>query len=145
METNYTIYVDGSGRANGDGGVGIVWLKNGKKVLEYSKKFTNTTNNRMELTAIYIALRSIKEPIDSLEIVSDSEYSIGVITKDWSPRKNVVLIRIIKKTLEEVQKLVSTPIKFTHVRGHQKDDSEHTKWNNRADKLCTEASSYEGI
>ena len=135
------IYTDGSGRANGNGGVGVVWVKDGKKIYEFSKGYTNTTNNRMELIAIYIALKSIKKPLESLEIISDSEYSIGVLTKPWNPKKNIVLIKVIKKQLEECQRLVNTPIKFTHVRGHQKDDSEDTKWNNYCDKLCTNASS----
>ena len=72
---NYVIFTDGSCRANKNGGIGIVWLKNGKKVLEYSKAFKNVTNNIMELFAIFIGLRAIKKPIDSLEIVSDSEYA----------------------------------------------------------------------
>ena len=32
---NYCIFTDGSCRANGNGGLGIVWLKNGKKVFEF--------------------------------------------------------------------------------------------------------------
>ena len=66
---SYQIYTDGSCRANGNGGIGVVWLKNGEKVFEYSKGVKNTTNNQMELLAIGIALRSIKKPIDSLEII----------------------------------------------------------------------------
>ena len=45
----YTIYTDGSCRANGNGGLGVIWLKNGKKVFEFSKGFKGTTNNQMEL------------------------------------------------------------------------------------------------
>ena len=56
---NYVIFTDGSCRANKNGGIGIVWLKNGKKVLEYSKAFKNVTNNIMELFAIFIGLRAI--------------------------------------------------------------------------------------
>ena len=69
---NYQIYTDGSCRSNGNGGIGIVWLKNGEKVFEYSNRYENTTNNQMELLAIGLALKSIKKPIDSLTIVSDS-------------------------------------------------------------------------
>ena len=138
---NYQIFVDGSGRANENGGIGVLWLKNGEKVYEYSKGYKGVTNNIMELTAIYVALKSIKKEIDSLEIVSDSEYSIGVLTKPWKPKKNVELIDKIKQQIEETQKLVKIPIKWTHTRGHQKDDSELTKWNNYVDNLCTNASS----
>ena len=134
---NYQIFTDGSCRANGIGGVGLVWLKNGEKVFEYSKRFEGVTNNIMELTAIYAALKSIKKEINSLEIISDSEYSIGVITKPWNPKKNVSLIEKIKKQLIETQKFVKEPIKWTHVKGHADNE-----FNNRADFLATKESSY---
>ena len=132
---NYVIFTDGSCRANKNGGIGIVWLKNGKKVLEYSKAFKNVTNNIMELFAIFIGLRAIKKPIDSLEIVSDSEYSIGVLTKPWNPKKNVELILKIKEQIKKTQESVNSPIIWTHTKGHSDN-----KWNNLADKLCTNIS-----
>ena len=139
--TNYKIYTDGSCRANGNGGIGIVWLKNGEKIYEYSKGFKNVTNNKLELMAINIALCSIKKPIDSLEIVTDSEYCIGVLTNPtWKPKKNIELISVIKQQIEKTQKLVESPIKWTHTRGHQSDDSENTKWNLYVDKLAQNAS-----
>jgi len=135
--TNYKIYTDGSCRANGNGGIGVVWLKNDEKVFEISRGFKETTNNQMELKAILYALVSIKKPIDSLEIVTDSEYCIGVLTNpSWKPKKNVKLIEVIKKAISTKQQLVKTPIKWTHTRGHSDD-----KWNNMCDKLATEASS----
>ena len=137
---NYCIYTDGSCRANGNGGIGIVWLKNGEKVYEYSKGFKNVTNNIMELSAVFYALKSIKRNIDSLEIISDSEYSIGVITKPWNPKKNIELIAKIKKQLVETQKLVKEPITFRHTRGHQKVTSEDARWNGQCDWLAQTAS-----
>lgn len=137
---NYQIYTDGSCRANGNGGIGIVWLKNGEKVYEYSKGFKNITNNIAELTAILYSLKSIRNNIDSLEIISDSEYSIGVITKPWKPKKNIELIAKIKKQLVETQKLVKEPITFRHTRGHQKITSEDARWNNQCDWLAQNAS-----
>ena len=138
---DYRIFVDGSCRGNGNGGVGIVWVKDGQKVLEYSKGFKEVTNNRMELIAIGYALMSIKKPINSLEIISDSEYAIGVLTKPWNPKKNVELIARIRKQIEIIQKLVKEPIKWTHTRGHQSDDSENTKFNSICDKLAQKESS----
>ena len=138
---NYRIYTDGSCRANGNGGLGIVWLKNGKKVFEYSKGYKNVTNNIMELSAIYVALRSIKKEIDSLEIVSDSEYALGCIfNSKWNPKKNKQLISKIKKQLEITQSLIKEPIKYRHVYGHQKEGSEDIIWNNKADSLAQFAS-----
>jgi ribonuclease HI len=137
---NYCIFTDGSCRANGNGGIGVVWIKNGEKVYEYSKGFKNVTNNIMELFAIMVALNSISKPINSLEIISDSEYSIGVITKSWNPKKNIKLIAKIKKQLVETQKLVKEPITFRHIRGHQKISSEDARWNNQCDWLAQTAS-----
>jgi len=138
---NYQIFTDGSCRTNGNGGVGIVWLKNGKKIFEYSKGYKNVTNNIMELSAIYIALRSIKKEIDSLEIVSDSEYALGCIFNEkWNPKKNKELIAKIKKQLEITQSLVKEPIKYRHVYGHQKVGDFDMIWNNKADSLAQFAS-----
>ena len=134
---SYQIYTDGSCRANGNGGIGVVWLKNGEKVFEYSKGVKNTTNNQMELLAIGIALRSIKKPIDSLEIISDSEYALGCIFNEkWNPKKNKELIAKIKKQLEIIQSFVKEPIKYRHVYGHQKEGGTDMIWNNRADFLA---------
>lgn len=139
---NYKIYTDGSCRANGNGGIGVVWLKNGEKVFEYSKGYTKVTNNIMELKAIGIALASIKTPIDSLEIISDSEYALGCIfNENWNPKKNKDLINTIKKQLVRTQKLVKESIKYSHIDGHQKGNSDDVKFNNLADKLATNESS----
>ena len=138
---NYQIYTDGSCRANKNGGIGIIWLKNGKKVLEYSKAFKNVTNNIMELFAIFIGLRAIKKPIDSLEIVSDSEYALGCIfNESWNPKKNKKLIATIKKQLKETQKLVKEPISYRHIYGHQKEGNTDMVWNNYVDKLAANES-----
>ena len=139
---SYQVFTDGSCRANGNGGIGIVWLKNGKKVFEYSKGYKDVTNNIMELSAIYIALRSIKKEIDSLEIVSDSEYALGCIFNEkWNPKKNKELISKIKKQLEITQSLVKEPIKYRHIYGHQKEGGADMVWNNYVDKLAANESS----
>ena len=140
--SNYCVFTDGSCRANKNGGIGIVWLKNGKKVLEYSKAFKNVTNNIMELFAIFIGLRAIKKPINSLEIVSDSEYALGCIfNESWNPKKNKKLIATIKKQLKETQKLVKEPISYRHIYGHQKEGNTDMIWNNYVDKLAANESS----
>jgi ribonuclease HI len=139
--TNYCIYTDGSCRGNKNGGLGVVWLKDGKKVFEYSKGFKNTTNNQMELLAIGIALRSIKKPINSLEIVSDSEYALGCIFNlEWKPKKNVELINKIRKQVIKTQQLVKEPIKYRHIYGHQKIGGVDMVWNNYVDKLAANES-----
>lgn len=135
------IYTDGSCRANKVGGIGLVWITNNEIVKEYSKRYENVTNNIMELCAIQVALSSIKKEINSLEIFTDSQYSIGVLTNSsWNPKKNIQLINKIKTLLKNTQALVKQPIKFTHVRGHQKGNENNVKFNNLADKLATRES-----
>jgi len=51
------------------------------------------------------------------------------------------LIAKIKKQLIRAQSLVKEPIKYRHIDGHQKGDSDDIKWNNYVDKLCSNESS----
>ena len=138
---NYQIYTDGSCRANKNGGMGVVWLRNGEKVYEYSKGYKNVTNNIMELLAIYVALASIKKEIDSLEIISDSEYALGcTFNLEWKPKKNIELVNKIRRQVIKTQQLIKNQIKFRHIRGHQKIDSDDARWNNQCDWLAQTSS-----
>lgn len=121
------------------GGLGFVFIRNGTKVFEYSKTVKNTTNNKMELGAIILGLRAIKGSIDSLVIVSDSMYCIGCATKGWKRKKNQKLWEAFDKEYSRVSSLCSN-ITWKHVKGHQNDSSEFTKWNNYVDKLAVRAS-----
>lgn len=134
---NYTLITDGaySSKTN-TGGIGFVLLRNKKFVLSYSKSYKNTTNNQMELLAIITGLRCIKKSIDSLVIVSDSMYCIGCASLGWKKSKNLQLWNLFDKEFKRVFKLCPN-IEFRHVRGHQKDDSELTRWNNICDTLAT--------
>jgi ribonuclease HI len=77
------IFTDGSARGNpGPGGYGIVLKFNGKEK-ELSGGFRKTTNNRMELLAVIIALEELKTNSYPIEIYSDSKYVIDAITKRW--------------------------------------------------------------
>lgn len=77
------IYTDGSSRGNpGPGGFGII-LQFGTQVKELSEGFRNTTNNRMELLAVIVALENLKTNKYPINIYSDSKYVIDSITKKW--------------------------------------------------------------
>lgn len=131
----YECYTDGAfSSARNQGGLGVVFIKNGIKIYEYSKGFKNTTNNRMEMGAVLIVLKSIKNPIDNLIIYTDSMYVIGCATMNWKRKKNIKLWETFDKELNRVSKLCEN-IKFQHVKGHQ-----NNKWNNYVDKLAVEAS-----
>lgn len=131
----YTLITDGAYSSSKDqGGVGLVFLKNGEKILEYSKMYKGVTNNMMELGAVIIGLRLIKNPIDSLTIVTDSMYVIGCATKGWKRKKNVKLWQEFDNQYERVKALCPN-IHFEHVKGHNGD-----KWNEYCDKLAVKAS-----
>lgn len=77
------IYTDGSAKGNpGPGGYGIVMKFNGQEK-EFSQGFRLTTNNRMELLALIVALENMKTNKFPIEVYSDSKYVIDSITKGW--------------------------------------------------------------
>ncbi len=76
------IYTDGAAKGNpGKGGYGIV-MKYGAYRKEFSEGFRKTTNNRMELLAVIVALENIKKKCP-VEIYSDSKYVVDSINKRW--------------------------------------------------------------
>ena len=77
------IYTDGACRGNpGPGGWGAILVYNGREK-ELSGGEAQTTNNRMELTAVITALAALKEPCE-VTLTSDSKYVIDGITKGWA-------------------------------------------------------------
>lgn len=133
--SNLTIYTDGAYSALRDqGGVGIVILEGEKKLLEYSNMYKRTTNNQMELGAVIIAMRLIKNPHESIVIFTDSQYVIGCATLGWKRKKNAKLWQEYDKQFARVSELCSN-ITFTHVKGHNGD-----KWNEYCDKIAVKAS-----
>ena len=133
--TQYILITDGAySSARDQGGIGLVFLKNGEKILEYSKMYKGVTNNMMELGAVIVGLRLIKNPIDSLTIITDSMYVIGCATKGWKRKKNVKLWQEFDSQYERV-KALCPDIRFEHVKGHDGD-----KWNEYCDKLAVKAS-----
>ena len=78
-----TIYTDGACSGNpGPGGWGAVLLY-GAHRRELSGGEAQTTNNRMELTAVIEALALLKEPC-IVELWSDSKYVIDGLSKGWA-------------------------------------------------------------
>ena len=78
-----TIYTDGACSGNpGPGGWGAI-LMYGQHQRELSGGEANTTNNRMELTAVIPALSMLKEPC-IVDLWSDSKYVIDGLEKGWA-------------------------------------------------------------
>ena len=77
------IYTDGSSRGNpGPGGYGVV-MSYQEKEKELSQGFRKTTNNRMELLGVIVAIESLKTREIPVKVYSDSKYVIDAITKGW--------------------------------------------------------------
>ena len=78
-----TIYTDGSALGNpGPGGYGAVLLS-GHHRKELSQGFRLTTNNRMELMAVCVALETLKFEGSDVVIYSDSKYVVDAVSKGW--------------------------------------------------------------
>ena len=77
------IHTDGAAQGNpGKGGYGVV-LQSGKHYKELSQGFKYTTNNRMELLAVIVALEAIKDGGANVLVVSDSKYVVDAVEKKW--------------------------------------------------------------
>ena len=139
MKKSITIYTDGSSIGNpGPGGYGIVMLVDGENFKkEFSQGFKFTTNNRMELLAVIVALETIKIQNSNVRIFTDSKYVADAVEKGWvfdwekknfKNKKNPDLwIRFLGIYKEH-------KIKFHWVKGHNNDF-----YNDRCDFLATNA------
>ena len=77
-----SIYTDGACSGNpGKGGWGAVLVYNGTEK-EMSGFEAETTNNRMELTAVIRALAALREPC-LVTLTTDSKYVCDAVTKGW--------------------------------------------------------------
>ena len=78
-----TIYTDGGASGNpGPGGYGAL-LMYGEHEKEMSAGFRLTTNNRMELLAVIVALEALKRPGLEVKVFSDSKYVVDAVEKGW--------------------------------------------------------------
>ena len=77
------IFTDGSSRGNpGPGGYGVI-LRCGEHYKELSGGFVETTNNRMELTAVIVGLEAVRRPNAEIILYSDSRYVVDSVNKGW--------------------------------------------------------------
>lgn len=130
------VYTDGAySSSRNQGGLGIVFIKDNKVIAKFSKTYKNTTNNRMELMAVIIALQSIKDE-NEITIYSDSMYVIGTATQGWKRKKNLDLW----EKYDAVIDLFKT-VTFKHVKGHSTN-----MFNNLCDEMAVAASqAYAGL
>jgi len=138
-----TIYTDGSALGNpGPGGYGIVLLKDHHRK-EVSQGYRLTTNNRMELLSVIVALEMIKVPNSHVTIYSDSKYVVDSVDKGWvfgwvkkgfKDKKNVDLWKRFLLIYPQHH------IKFKWVKGHAANPL-----NERCDQLAVAASNSKNL
>ena len=141
------IYTDGAARGNpdGPGGYGAVLeyvdLKGTLHMKELSQGYKKTTNNRMELMAVIVALEALNRPCE-VELYSDSKYVVDAFNQHWidswlkkgwkrgknEPVKNADLWKRLLKAKESHQ------VTFIWVKGHDGHPQ-----NERCDTLATTA------
>lgn len=143
---NVTIYTDGAARGNpGPGGYGAVLeyidTKNQLHVKELSAGYRRTTNNRMELLGVIVALEALNRPCN-VTLYSDSKYVVDAFNQHWvdswvrkgwkrgknEPVKNVDLWQRL------LQAKAPHQVKFVWVKGHDGHPQ-----NERCDELATTA------
>ena len=131
------IYTDGASRGNpGPGGYGVVLLS-GPHRKEMSQGFKCTTNNRMELLAVIVALEELKQEGSEVVVYSDSKYVVDAIEKKWvfggvkkgfKDKKNPDLWQRFLKIYAKHK------VKLVWVKGHASNPE-----NNRCDELAVAA------
>lgn len=104
---------------------------------EFSQGFRLTTNNRMELMAVVVALKQLTRDGVDVVIYSDSAYVVNAIEKGWihgwvktgfKDKKNVDLWQQFLTYYRKHK------VKFVWVKGHADNPM-----NNRCDELATAA------
>ncbi len=133
------IYTDGACSGNpGHGGWGAILVYNGKEK-EISGYSENTTNNRMELTGVIQALKTLKEPCE-VNLTTDSKYVCDSVNKGWvyswknnnwkkSDKKPALNVDLWEELLNL---LAMHKVNFIWVKGHNSHP-----YNERCDSLAT--------
>lgn len=132
------LYTDGSCIGNpGPGGYAYILIYNGVQK-EWAGCVPDTTNNRMEITAVIEGLKKLKEPCE-VTIYTDSSYTLNAFEQGWiqnwlannwrtSSKKEVQNIDLWKELLNVMQ---PHKISWVKVKGHADNEL-----NNRCDILA---------
>ena len=116
-----SVYSDGSstGRSNKPGGWAYVIVKDDEQLHSAHGGDPKTTNNCMELQGAIEGLKALlannlvgTEPV---ELVSDSQYVLGLASGDYKPKKNVALACELRRLA------IKTGVTMRWVRGHMGD------------------------
>jgi ribonuclease HI len=138
-----TIYTDGASKGNpGNGGYGVVLIsKNHRK--EISAGYRLTTNNRMELLSVIVALESLKNKGESVLVYSDSKYVVDAVEKKWVfswEKKNFGKKKNPDLWIRFLTVYRKHHVNFEWIKGHS-----NIKENERCDVLAVKASEAKAL
>ena len=137
------IYTDGAAKGNpGRGGYGAV-LISGSLRKELCEVFELTTNNRMELLAVIIALESIKVLNSKIVVYSDSKYVVDAVEKKWVfawEKKNFNKKKNPDLWIRFLSVFRKHTVSFVWVKGHA-----NNKENERCDQLAVAAAESKNL
>lgn len=126
---DYIVYTDGGCAVNpGDaGGCAAIVMELGcGELKEFCKGFVSTTNNRMEMMAVVMALEEIDQ--GHVLVYSDSAYVVNTMNGQYVKKKNVDLWKRLEKACRGKR------VAFEWVRGHSGNS-----YNERCDQFCLDA------
>jgi ribonuclease HI len=140
--TSLVVYTDGACRGNPGPG-GWAWAVPGGRYASGAE--VHTTNQRMEITAAFEALKALTpESPAAIEVVSDSTYVVkcfndrwwqGWQRRNWKNSQNKpVANRDLWEPFIALALSPDVPVTFRWVKGHSGD-----VWNDRVDELATAA------
>lgn len=133
-----TIYTDGASRGNpGPGGYGVVMLS-GPHRKELSAGYRLTTNNRMELLAVIVALEALKIEGSHVTVYTDSKYVADSVEKGWVFQWKSKLFKGKKNPdlwLRFLESYKKHTVKFIWIKGHADNPL-----NEHCDRLAVAAS-----
>lgn len=133
-----TVYTDGACSGNpGPGGWGAILEWNGVEK-ELSGGEAQTTNNRMELTAVIVALETLREAC-MVELYTDSKYVFDAVDKRWvygwrargwvkADKKPALNVDLWQRLLPQLER---HNVRWHWVKGHAENEK-----NNRCDRLA---------
>tara|TARA_Y100000588_G_C13696431_1_gene686717 strand:- start:86 stop:565 length:480 start_codon:yes stop_codon:yes gene_type:complete len=137
------VYTDGSAKGNpGNGGYGVVMMS-GSYRKEFSNGFKLTTNNRMELLAVIVALEKVKKIPSEITVYSDSKYVVDAIEKAWLfkwEKKNFSKVKNPDLWVRFLEIYNKHRVSFIWVKGHA-----NNKENERCDFLAVQAAEGGGL
>ena len=135
------LYTDGACSGNpGAGGYGAILIYKGIEK-ELSGGERETTNNRMEIYAVIVGLRCLREPCE-VTVYSDSAYTVNAFNEGWifgwmkngwkkADNKPVLNAELWQELYSLTQK---HEVRFVKVKGHADN-----VYNNRCDALARAA------